>query len=176
MPDRTHQFIVEMDASDAGVGAVLSQRSGKDNKIHPCERNYAVGDRELLVVKTALEEWRHWLEGAELPFVVWTDHKNLEYLKKAKRLNPRQARWALFFSRFNFSLSYRPGAKNVEPDILSRLHTPESNPESDSTILPAACFVGAITWEVEAKVRVANGANPPPSGCPPNRLYVPPEL
>ena len=45
----------------------------------------------------ALEEWRHWLEGTQNPFLVWTDHKNLEYLKQAKRLNPRQARWALFF-------------------------------------------------------------------------------
>ncbi len=120
--------MVEVDASDTGIGAILSQRSGKDSKIHPCaylskklspaERNYAVGDRELLAIK-ALEEWRHWLEGAEHPFVVWTDHKNLEYLKMAKRLNSRQARWALFFSRFNFTLSYRPGSKNAKPDILS---------------------------------------------------------
>ncbi|KAG5285846.1 hypothetical protein AALO_G00008160 [Alosa alosa] len=44
--------------------------------------NYDVGDRELLAIKLALDEWRHWLEGAH-PFVVWTDHKN--------RLNSRQA-------------------------------------------------------------------------------------
>ena len=53
-----------------------------------------MGNRELLVVKTALE-WRHWLEGAEYQFIVWTDHKNLEYLRTAKCLNSRQARWAL---------------------------------------------------------------------------------
>jgi hypothetical protein len=46
----------------------------------PPERNYDVGNRELLTVKLALEEWRHWLEGAELPFIVWTDHKNLSYI------------------------------------------------------------------------------------------------
>ena len=57
-------------------------------------------------MKLALEEWRHWLEGAEHPFFAWTDDKNLEYIKKAKRLNSRQARWALFFDRFSFSLSY----------------------------------------------------------------------
>ncbi len=48
-------------------------------------------------MKAALEEWRHWLEGARHPFTVLTDHRNLEYLKTAKRLNPRQARWSLFF-------------------------------------------------------------------------------
>ncbi|KAI3369659.1 hypothetical protein L3Q82_024505 [Scortum barcoo] len=50
------------------------------------ERNYDVGNKELLVaINVALKEWRHWLEGAEQPFIVWTDHKNLEYLKSAKR-------------------------------------------------------------------------------------------
>lgn len=106
-PDPAQQFVVEVDASDMGVGAVLSQRRGLDSKLHPCaffsrrltpaERNYDMGDRELLAVKMALEEWRHWLEGSELPFVVWTDHKNLAYIQSAKRLNSRQARWSLFF-------------------------------------------------------------------------------
>jgi hypothetical protein len=40
----------------------------------------------------AFEEWCHWLEGTQHPFVVWMDHRNLEYLQQAKRLNPRQAR------------------------------------------------------------------------------------
>ncbi|XP_015224357.1 PREDICTED: RNA-directed DNA polymerase homolog [Cyprinodon variegatus] len=45
--------------------------------LSPAEQNYDVGDRELLAIKLALEEWRHWLEGAEHPVLVWTDHKNL---------------------------------------------------------------------------------------------------
>lgn len=49
---------------------------------------------------------------------MWTDHRNLEYIRAAKRLNPRQARWALFFARFQFTLSYRPGSKNVMADAL----------------------------------------------------------
>uniref|UniRef100_A0A8D0AE73 Chromo domain-containing protein n=1 Tax=Sander lucioperca TaxID=283035 RepID=A0A8D0AE73_SANLU len=129
-PDTSLPFIVEVDASDSGVGAVLSQRSPSDQKLHPCaffskklspaERHYDVGNRELLAVKLALEEWRHWLDGAEQPFVVWTDHKNLAFIQSAKRLNSRQARWAIFFSRFNFTLTYRPGSRNVKPDALSR--------------------------------------------------------
>ena len=61
----------------------------------------------------------NWLEGTEQPFIVWTDHKNLEFIRKAKRLNSRQARWVLFFNRFSFTLSYRPGSQNVKPDVLS---------------------------------------------------------
>ena len=60
-------------------------------RLSPAERNYEIGNQELLAVKLALEEWRHWLEGTKQPFLVWTDHKNLEYIRTAKRLNSRQA-------------------------------------------------------------------------------------
>ncbi len=145
-PDPSRQFVVEVDASEVGVGAVLSQRSSSDDKVHPCayfshrlspaERNYDIGNRELLAVKLALEEWRHWLEGSGVPFIVWTDHKNLEYIKSAKRLNSRQARWALFFGRFDFSISYRPGSKNIKPDALSRIFDHSDRPSFSEPIVP----------------------------------------
>lgn len=45
--------------------------------------SYDVGNKEVLTVKLALEEWRHWLKGAKQPFGVWTDHKNLAYIQTA---------------------------------------------------------------------------------------------
>ena len=141
-PDPDRQFIVEVDASDTGIGAVLSQRSKEDQQIHPvaflsrrfspAERNYDVGNRELLAVHAALEEWRHWLEGAQLPVLIWTDHKNLTYIREVKRLGPRQARWALLFSRFNYTLTNRPGSKNVRADALSRVHQGEHPPKNSN--------------------------------------------
>lgn len=96
-PDPARQFVVEVDASDMGIGAVLSQQEAMDGKLHPCafysrrltpaERNYDVGNCELLALVMALQEWRHWLMGASKPFIIWTDHKNLAYLCGAKRLN-----------------------------------------------------------------------------------------
>ncbi|KAK5885228.1 hypothetical protein CesoFtcFv8_018960 [Champsocephalus esox] len=182
-PDRHRQFVVEVDASNDGVGAILSQISAGDNKVHPCaylsrklssaERNYDVGNRELLAVKIALEEWRHWLEGAEQDFLVWTDHKNLQYIRKVKRLNSRQARWALFFNRFRFTLSYRPGSQNGKPDALSRMYDPEPSPKSPDPILRPDRVIGSVTWPIEAKVKQANSGNPVPKGCPQNRLFVP---
>lgn len=89
-------------------------------KLSRAERNYDVGNRELLAIKLAMEEWRHWLERATFQFTVLTDHKNLEYFRTARRLNPRQAWWALFFTCFHFTVTYRPGSKNTKADALSR--------------------------------------------------------
>jgi len=53
------------------------------------KQQYVVGNQEFLVIKLALEEWRHWLEGAIKIFSVWTDRKNLTYLQNTKRLKSR---------------------------------------------------------------------------------------
>ena len=186
MPDPSRQFILEVDASETGIGAVLSQRDSTDGQLHPCafysrrltpaERNYDVGNRELLAVHDALKEWRHWLEGSAQPFLVLTDHKNLTYLRTAKRLSPRQSRWALFFTRFHFSIMFKPGSENVRADALSRQFSDLPEPEEPETILPETCFVGAVTWDLEDEVVRALGSTPAPDGCPPHCLFVPSEL
>ena len=182
-PDPEKQFIVEVDASNLGVGAILSQRSAGDSKVHPCafyshclspaELNYDIGNKELLAVKLALEEWRHWLEGAQVPFQVWTEHKNLEYLQTAKRLNSRQARWSLFFSRFNFHLAYRPGSKNVKLDALSRYFEEEMKEIEENTILWPKIFIRAVEMDIEKTVKSALGSRATPSKCPNGKLFVP---
>ena len=182
-PNPDEPFVVEVDASDSGIGAVLSQRSGKDNLLHPCaffsrrlssaERNYDAGNRELLAVHDALAEWRHWLEGAKHQFLVLTDHRNLTHIRAARRLNDRQARWAQFFSRFDYTLSYRPGSRNTKADALSRQFPGEPDCTSSSEpILPPARVVGVVTWGIEAQVRAALRIHPGPRG-PPDRLFVP---
>jgi len=74
----------------------------------------------MLAVVRCLEAWRHFLEGTMTRFEIWTDHKNLEYFMKAQKLNRRQARWALYLSRFNFTLKHILGSKMGKADSLSR--------------------------------------------------------
>ncbi|KAI2645252.1 Transposon Tf2-6 polyprotein [Labeo rohita] len=185
-PDPNLPFIVEVDASDCGIGAVLSQRHGQPGKLYPCaffsrkltqaERNYDVGNKELLSMKAAIEEWRHWLEGATYPFQVITDHKNLEYIKSAKRLNPRQARWALFFTRFQFTVTYRPGSKNSKADALSRRHDPPLELQPPEPILPPTVILAPISWDIMEEIQREQQHEPPPSACPANKHFVPNNL
>uniref|UniRef100_A0A8C2C1P2 ribonuclease H n=1 Tax=Cyprinus carpio TaxID=7962 RepID=A0A8C2C1P2_CYPCA len=185
-PDPERQFIVEVDASSTGVGAVLSQRHGQPAKMYPCaffshklsdaERNYDVGNRELLAMKLALEEWRHWLEGSTHPFIVLTDHKILEYLCSAKRLKPRQARWALFFTRFNFSVTYRPGSKNTKADALSRQTEESVHPTLSENIIPESLLVAPVQWDILTEIEQLNSQEPPPAESPANLIYVPETL
>jgi len=84
------------------------------------ERNYKIHNKEMLAVIRCLEAWRHYLEEAKLEFKIWTDHKNLQYFMTSQKLNHRQARWALYLSRFNFTLKHVPGKSMGKADRLSR--------------------------------------------------------
>jgi len=129
-PQESDPFRIEADSSDFATGAVLSQQSTTDGKWHSVafyskslssvEWNYEIHDKEMLAIICALEEWRHFLEGATHLVEIWTDHKNLEYFMTAKKLNHRQARWFLHLARFDFLLHHRPGRTMGKPDALSR--------------------------------------------------------
>ena len=98
--DLDKEMRVEVDVSDYATGGVLSMKY-KDEKWRPVayvskslnntEKNYEIHDKEMLAVIRCLEAWRHLLEGAQIKFKVWTDHKNLEYFMSSQKLNRRQA-------------------------------------------------------------------------------------
>ena len=105
--------------------------------------------------------------------MVYTDHRNLEYIKKAQRLNPRQARWAMLFTHhFIITASFRPGSKNIKADALSRIYDGEA-PASPVTIISPTCLVAPIRWDLDREIEEAAGQDPEPEGCPPGRTYVP---
>jgi hypothetical protein len=122
------QLRIEADASDYAIGAILSQK--QDDKWHPIaylsksltetQRNYEIYDKEMLAIMLALEEWRHYLIGAEDVFEVWTDHQNLQYFRQPQKVNRRQARWLTELAQYHFTLHHKPGTSNVKPDFLSR--------------------------------------------------------
>jgi len=127
--DPAKPVIIETDASDFAIGAVLSQRN-EENRLHPvefhsrkfqpAEINYEIHDKELLAIVDAFKHWRRYCEGATHQIQVFSDHRNLEYFTTTKVLNRRQARWAQELAGINFMIYYRPGTQNGKPDALSR--------------------------------------------------------
>ena len=127
--DPTKPVIIETDASDFAIGAVLSQRNN-ENRLHPvafhsrkfqpAEINYEIHDKELLAIVDAFKHWRRYCEGATHQVQVFSDHQNLEYFTTTKVLNRRQARWAQELAGIDFRIYYRPGAQNGKTDALSR--------------------------------------------------------
>jgi len=127
--DLDKKLRVEVDTSDYATEGVLSME-GEDGKwrlvaflsksLNETERNYKIHDKEMLAIIRGLKAWRHLLEGAQFKFEIWTDHKNLEYFMKAQKLNRRQARWALYLSRFDFTLKHVPETRMGKVDGLSR--------------------------------------------------------
>lgn len=176
LPDPNLPFVVEVDASDYVIGAVLSQRHGQPAKLYPwayfsrkltsAKINYDVGNKELLSMKAAMDKWRLWLDGAIHSFQVITDHKNLEYVKSAKRLNPRLARWSLFFSRFQFTVTYHPGIKNIKADALSRCHDPPLQDIAPGLILPHSVIITPVNRGIMEEIQRATQQDPPPPYVP----------
>jgi len=90
---------METDVSNYAYGAILSQKQETKDRhpiafmsksMAPAERNYDIGDKEMLAVVKPLEHWQHWLEGTKLPIEILTDHKNLVNFSNPRILNQRQ--------------------------------------------------------------------------------------
>ena len=136
-------FVLEVDASHGGLGAVLSQEHGgrvrpvafASRGLRPTERNmenYSSMKLELLAVKWAVtEKFREYLLGNE--FTILTDNNPLSHLQTAK-LGALEQRWASQLASFNFTIKYRPGKSNQNADALSRQYLERL---STSTAVPA---------------------------------------
>ena len=98
----TEMFVLQTDASNQGLGAVLSQyaEDGYEHpvafasrKLLPREVNYAVVEKECLAIVWALCQFHVYLYGQE--FTIETDHLPLSWLERMKNKNARLTRWSL---------------------------------------------------------------------------------
>ena len=130
-PDFSKSFILQTDASNRGVGAVLSQvdEGGDEHpigffsrKLLPREEDYSTVEKECLAIKLAVEAFRVYLLGRH--FVIQIDHHSLEWMERMKENNNRLTRWSLALQPFNFTIRYRKGKDNQNADALSRLPIP----------------------------------------------------
>lgn len=122
-------FILAVDASFDGVGAVLSQVPPGEKLARPvafasrtlskAQMNYPAHRLEFFALKWAVcDKFGHWLKGRH--FTAWTDNNPLTYILTKPRLDACEQRWVAKLAAFSFDLKYVPGPRNVVADALSR--------------------------------------------------------
>jgi hypothetical protein len=142
-PNFDKQFVLQTDASALGIGAVLLQ-AGDTPKLQlveffsatftPTERNYDIYERELLAIMKSLAHWRPYLGWTKEPFLIQTDHTNLQYWKSPQNLNRRTARWHADLQEYDFTLQHIPGKSNTLPDVPSQLPAKDDRKEDNKNI------------------------------------------
>ena len=129
-PDFTKPFILEVDASMQGLGAVLSQKQEDgmvvlgyaSRGLRPHEKNmdnYSSRKLELLALKWSMtEKYRDILLGAKV--IVYTDNNPLSHLQTSSKLGATELHWSTDLAQFDYVIKYRSGKSNANADALSR--------------------------------------------------------
>ncbi|GJY67298.1 ty3-gypsy retrotransposon protein [Tanacetum coccineum] len=124
LPDFEKIIIIETDATDEGIGAVLLQEGRPicyfSRRLGPRMRATETYEKELFAIVEAVFKWRHYLLGRR--FVIRTDHKSLKELMQQVIQTPVQHRYVCKLLRFDFKIEYKPGVQNQVADALSRLY------------------------------------------------------
>jgi hypothetical protein len=122
LPDFSRQFIVETDASDLGVGAVLIQGDHPlafvSKPLGPKTRGLSTYEKEYMAILLAVEKWRSYLQHAE--FLIRTDHSSLSCISDQRLHTPWQQKVFSKLIGLQFKIVYRKGVENKVADALSR--------------------------------------------------------
>jgi len=148
MPDENAQYVLDTDACDHSIGAVLSQvQDGRDKVIGYARRtlsrnemNYCVTHKELLAIVHYTRYFRQYLLGRQ--FSIRTDHTALIWLKKVTDPVGQNARWLELLGEFDYVVQHRPGSEHGNADALSR--RPCLNRPSCTACHPETVKCGAV--------------------------------
>lgn len=130
-PDFSKNFIITVDASKIGCGAVLSQNyNGHDMPIYFASRSFNKAEQkkptieqELMAIHFAITQFRPYVYGTE--FLVRSDHRPLVYLFNIKDPSSKLTKIRLELSEYNFTVEYIKGKSNIVADALSRISIDE---------------------------------------------------
>lgn len=130
-PQFEKPFLLEVDASGTGIGAVLLQ-TGEDDLNHPIsffskkflkhQMNYSTIEKEALALILALQHFEVYIGSSVSPVTIFTDHNPLTFLQLMSNSNHRLMRWSLICQSYNMKICHKKGIENVLADSLSRVN------------------------------------------------------
>jgi hypothetical protein len=155
LPDFSKDFVIETDASNQAIGAVLLQES--NGLLHPvayasrplskAERNYITMDKELLGVVWASRYFKNYIFGKKIVF--FTDHKPLVTMRDLKDKTGRTAKLFYKLECLNYELRYKKGEENVMADFLSRIPSDLGEAEVKVELNALTAIEPSIDWTKE---------------------------
>lgn len=123
LPNFEEEFVVETDASNNGIGAILMQQGHPifyfSQKLSARKQAASTYTKELLAITEAVLKWQQYLLGRF--FIIRTDHKSIKELFQQVIQTPEQQIYVRKLMGFNFCIEYRTGKTNVAADALSRV-------------------------------------------------------
>lgn len=128
-PDFSQSFIIQCDASDRGLGAVLCQKDAEGHerpvlylsrKLSVREEAYSTSEKECACLVWAIGKLACYVSGSS--FIVETDHCPLTWLHNMSSKSGRLLRWSLTLQHHNFSVRYKKGKLHTNADGLSRAY------------------------------------------------------
>jgi len=123
LPNFTKPFVVEVDASGRGIGAVLMQDSHPlaymSKALSSKHQALSTYEKEFMAVVLVVEKWRPYLLGRH--FVIKTYHFSLKYLMEQKITTAFQGKWLSKLMGYDYEVSYKKGKEKVVADGLSRI-------------------------------------------------------
>lgn len=122
LPGFSKPFTVETDASDSGIGAVLSQDKHPiafvSKALGPRTKGLSTYEKECMAILLAVDHWRSYLQLGE--FIILTDHHSLMHLSDKRLHTPWQHKAFTKLLGLNYIICYRKGTSNAAADALSR--------------------------------------------------------
>lgn len=126
-PHWEEEFILQVDASNRGLGAILSQKdqNGEEHpiayasrKLQPREQKLSTTEKECLGIVWAVELFRYYLYGRT--FRLQTDHNPLVWLNQVRDKSRKLLRWSITLQEYDMKVEHKSGKQNCNVDALSR--------------------------------------------------------
>ena len=138
-PQFDRQFILYCDASNNSISYISGQKYDQNREyviaytgrsLNSAEKQWPVTHLEGLALVEGIKHFHIYL--CHKPFVVYTDHAALKWMRYNKNVTGRLARWSILLQSYDFEIIHKAGKLNTNADGLSRREYKNTSPPQNT--------------------------------------------